>query len=59
MSRLVIIYVVTDDTPDGLPWPPVGDDNHRWWAVKHERGRTTWRRVTLQGVTEGARERPP
>jgi hypothetical protein len=58
VSTLVIIYEVTDDTPDGLPWPPVGED-HFWCAIKRDRGRTTWRRVTLQAVTEAARELPP
>jgi hypothetical protein len=46
-DSLVIVYAVTDDTPDGLPWPPVGDDDHHWYAVKHEHGRTFWRRVAL------------
>jgi hypothetical protein len=58
-APLAIVYDITDDTPDGLPWPPVGDDDHHWCVVKRDRGRTTWRRVTLQDVTEGARELPP
>jgi hypothetical protein len=58
MSGLVIIYEVTDDTPDCLPWPPVGEDYY-WHAVKHERGRTTWRRVALQVATAIVNEPPP
>ena len=57
MSALTIIYEITDDTPDGLPWPPVGDDHH-WHVVRRDRGRTTWRRIELQ-VGAPEHELPP
>jgi hypothetical protein len=53
-NPLIISYAVTDDTPDSLPWPPVGDA-FCWCAIKQERGRTTWRRVALRATPN---ERP-
>ena len=46
MSRFIIIHEVTDDTPDGIPWPPI--DDYFWCAIKRDGGRTTWRRISIQ-----------
>jgi hypothetical protein len=46
-SALAILYETTHDTPDGIPWPPIGGDFY-WCAVKHGHDRTVWRRVALQ-----------
>ena len=55
---LIVFYETTDDTPDGPPWPPMGED-YFWCAIKREHGRTTWRRVALQFVADRVPESPP
>jgi hypothetical protein len=46
MSTFTISYVVTEDCPDGQPWPPDGDD--LWCVVARTHDFTRWRRITLQ-----------
>jgi hypothetical protein len=42
----VITYVITEDGPDGQPWPPSGTDF--WVIVTRMHGFTRWRRISLQ-----------
>jgi hypothetical protein len=47
-----IIYAITEDLPDGQPWPPNGMD---FWAVaSRSHGVTRWRRITLQSKQSAA-----
>ena len=44
--KLAIQHQVTEDLPDGQPWPPDGAD--LWCIVKRSHGFTQWRRVALE-----------
>lgn len=43
---LQIAYAITDDLPDGQPWPPDGADY--WAVVTRAHGYTCWRRIFLE-----------
>jgi hypothetical protein len=45
-APLIITYAVTDDNFNGSPWMPDGSDF--WAIVARGRGRTKWRRLTLE-----------
>jgi hypothetical protein len=45
-ATFAISYFVTEDDPDGQPWPPNGDD--LWRVIARSHGFTRWRRITLQ-----------
>ena len=47
--KLAIQHQVTEDLPDGQPWPPDGAD--LWCIVKRSHGFTQWRRVFLETTT--------
>jgi hypothetical protein len=50
-ARIRISYTVTEDMPDGQPWPPsVGT----WAIVRRTHGFTRWRCITLQSKQSGA-----
>jgi len=46
VQYLLIERAITDDTPDGQPWPPALQD--RWHLIRSLPGaRTLWRRISL------------
>jgi hypothetical protein len=53
---LAIVYETTDNTPDNIPWPPVGEDYY-WVAVSYDLKHTRWRRVGIIPQAEGS-DRP-
>lgn len=48
-AALTITHAITEDLPDGQPWPPDGDGF--WSIVRRANGCTKWRRVILQMPT--------
>jgi hypothetical protein len=47
---MLIEYAVTNDAPDGQPWPPALDDG--WHLVRDlPDNKTLWRRISLAAAT--------
>jgi hypothetical protein len=44
-ATFAITHVITEDGPDGQPWPPDGDF---WCVVARSHGFTRWRHIGLQ-----------
>ena len=42
-----ITHTVTNDSPDGQPWPP-SDSNALWVIVRRAEGYTLWRAIQLE-----------
>jgi hypothetical protein len=56
-DTLLIECEITDDAPDGQPWPPTGL-GAGWWLVRQlPNRRTLWRRISP--TTDVARRLPP
>jgi hypothetical protein len=52
-AKIQILYDVTNDSPDGEPWPPP-DSNVLWAVVRRANGRTLWRAIQLTQVRSTA-----
>jgi hypothetical protein len=50
-----IIHTVTNDSPDGQPWPPP-DSGALWVIVRRADGCTLWRSIQLAQVRSAAME---
>jgi hypothetical protein len=55
VPAFTIIHAVTEDLPDGSPWPPAGGD--LWCVVSRNDGLAKWRRIIPQQISELARIR--
>jgi hypothetical protein len=46
--QLLIEHAITDDCPDGQPWPPLLGSS--WWLVRSipEQRQTLWRKISLE-----------
>jgi hypothetical protein len=40
-----VTRVITADSFDGCPWPPISTDN--WHAIRHINGFTVWRAIQI------------
>ena len=45
-AKIQILHDVTNDSPDGQPWPP-SDSNALWVIVRRAEGHTLWRAIQL------------